>query len=86
MSRILRGEADAVDEQVGSVCKRRRQLSLVAAFEGHEPGPGRCDFVRKPRRITSCEIDLPPGRQETTRRGAADRTGAAEDERATHDR
>ena len=83
-SRILRGEADAVDEEVGSTCERRSQLSLVAAFERHEPCPGRCDVVRKARRIPSREIDLPPGRQQTTRRRAADRTCSPEDERATH--
>ena len=85
-SRILRGEADAVDEQVGPAAESRSQLSIVTALGGHEPSSGRCDVVRKARRIPPRELDLPPGGQKTTRRRAPDRTRSSEDQRATHDR
>jgi hypothetical protein len=78
------GEADAVDEQVGTVAERGLQLRLVVPIGGDEPRPCGGKPGRHPGRVPAGHVDLPPRRQHPLGNSAADQAATAEYEGARH--
>ena len=58
---VLRAEADAIDNQIGSVGQDTPEGAGVVAVSGNEANAPLLQARRKPSRVASCADDLPFG-------------------------
>ncbi len=82
--RVLRGETDAVHQQVGAGPEGGPQPSAVAGVRGDEPAACRSDVARHPGRITPGELDRPARGQQPPRGGPPDGASPADNDRPCH--
>src|SRR5262249_42358827 len=73
-ARVLRGEANAVDEQIGAFAKSGPQRRRIVAIH-RKKVPGAAA-----RRIAPRDVDVPAGGEQASRGGPADGAGAAQNQ------
>lgn len=79
------GEAETVDEQIGTGAECGPQLPLVGPVRRDELRTSGREFGRHPRRVPPDDIDLPPAPQQPQRGRPSDESGSAEDEGTRHE-
>jgi hypothetical protein len=82
--RVCGGEAQAVDEQIGSRAQGRREFAGLAAIRSDEPSSRCRDILGHARPIPANGDHVPTSGQQPARGGAADQPGATENDRTRH--